>query len=163
MNLPSLLLLQKLSLIHSLRSAVTWQPSCLQMACALWTFAHFCSISKHTCKSTTPSIVKAASWLQVNSPPCSHCSCQDMQAAGAASPTAEEARAGAGRVELHTCKACHQTTRSALKSAQDICIGLHSTYRDLHCLNCFDTVAPSYSTSCKPQLELADSSTSVSV
>ncbi|KAL0026255.1 hypothetical protein WJX77_006348 [Trebouxia sp. C0004] len=49
------------------------------------------------------------SW--VNSPPCSHCGSGDMHASGMAPPTAEEADGNAGRVELHTCRACSCTTR----------------------------------------------------
>ncbi|KAA6423321.1 MAG: Peptide-N(4)-(N-acetyl-beta-glucosaminyl)asparagine amidase [Trebouxia sp. A1-2] len=47
----------------------------------------------------------------VNSPPCSHCGSSDMHASGMAVPTAEEADGNAGRVELHTCRACSCTTR----------------------------------------------------
>ncbi len=75
-------------MLHPTGWPATWECNCLLCAC-----------------------------VQVNSPPCSHCGNSDMYASGMAPPTPEEAQGDAGRVEVHTCRACNCTTRSDNTSA----------------------------------------------
>ncbi len=63
--------------------------------------------------------VKAASQitlrciLQVNNPSCSGCGSTETVSTGMGRPSADDAAAGAGRVELYGCRSCGAITRSA--------------------------------------------------